>query len=188
MVPSGPPVDETIDALLPALGEGGVIVDGGNSYYKDSVRRAEHITGRGIHFVDVGTSGGVWGLREGYSLMVGGDQRVVQRLTPIFQTLAPGTDRGWGHVGPHGAGHFVKMIHNAIEYGMMEAYAEGFELMRHKEQFHLDLHQIAEILALRERRPILALGSHVQRARARSRSAGDRRVRRRQQRRPVDRD
>jgi 6-phosphogluconate dehydrogenase len=100
---------------------------------------------RGVEFVDVGTSGGIWGLREGYSMMVGGDRGVVQRLTPIFQALAPGPDRGWGHVGPHGAGHYVKMIHNAIEYGMMEAYAEGFELMRHKTEFQLDLRQVADI-------------------------------------------
>jgi 6-phosphogluconate dehydrogenase len=145
MVPSGRPVDETIDALLPVLVDGDVIIDGGNSYYKDSMRRAERVMSRGRQFVDVGTSGGIWGLREGYSMMVGGDRDVVRRLVPIFQALGPGPDRGWGHVGPHGAGHFVKMIHNAIEYGMMEAYAEGFELLRHKEEFHLDLRQIAEI-------------------------------------------
>jgi 6-phosphogluconate dehydrogenase len=145
MVPSGPPVDETLDALLPALANGDTIIDGGNSYYKDSIGRGKRTAGRGVNFVDVGTSGGIWGLREGYSLMVGGDHEVVERLTPIFQALAPAADRGWGYVGPHGAGHYVKMVHNAIEYGMMEAYAEGFELMRHKEQFHLDLRQIAEI-------------------------------------------
>ncbi len=145
MVPSGPPVDQTIDALLPDLAKGDVIIDGGNSYYKDSVRRAGRVTGRGGQFVDVGTSGGIWGLKEGYSMMVGGDRPVVERLTPIFRTLAPGPDLGWGHVGPQGAGHFVKMVHNAIEYGMMEAYAEGFELMHHKEEFKLDLRQIAEI-------------------------------------------
>jgi len=145
MVPSGDPVDQTIDGLLPHLAPGDAIIDGGNSYYKDSMRRAARVAERGLHFVDVGTSGGIWGLTEGYSMMVGGDRAVVQRLTPIFQTLAPGPDRGWGHVGPVGTGHFVKMVHNGIEYGMMQAYAEGFALMRRKEAFHLDLRQVAEI-------------------------------------------
>jgi len=145
MVPSGKPVDQTIDALLPVLSRGDVILDGGNSYYRDSVRRAARVAGRGLTYVDVGTSGGIWGLLEGYSLMIGGDRLAVERLTPIFQTLAPAADRGWGHVGPIGAGHFVKMVHNAIEYGMMQAYAEGFELMRRKEEFTFDLPQIAEI-------------------------------------------
>jgi 6-phosphogluconate dehydrogenase len=145
MVPSGDPVDQTIDALLPNLAKGDVIIDGGNSYYKDSIRRAGRVTERGMHFVDVGTSGGIWGLTEGYSMMVGGDRQVVERLAPIFKTLAPGPDLGWGYVGPHGAGHYVKMVHNAIEYGMMEAYAEGFELLSKKAEFALDLKQIAEI-------------------------------------------
>jgi 6-phosphogluconate dehydrogenase len=138
-------VDQTIGALLPDLAKGDVIIDGGNSYYKDSIRRAARVTERGVHFVDVGTSGGIWGLKEGYSMMAGGDREVVERLTPIFKTLAPGADLGWGYVGPHGAGHYVKMVHNAIEYGMMQAYAEGFELMRHKTEFRLDLRRIAEI-------------------------------------------
>lgn len=145
MVPSGDPVDQTIDGLLPHLTAGDLIVDGGNSYYKDSMRRAATLADRGLHFVDVGTSGGIWGLTEGYSLMIGGDRKVVAGLEPIFQTLAPATDRGWGHVGPSGAGHFVKMIHNGIEYGMMQAYAEGFALMQRKEVFGLDLHQVAEL-------------------------------------------
>jgi 6-phosphogluconate dehydrogenase len=145
MVPSGDPVDRTIDALLPDLAKGDVIIDGGNSYYKDSIRRAGRVTERGVNFVDVGTSGGIWGLKEGYSMMVGGDRQVVERLTPIFKTLAPGPDLGWGYVGPHGAGHYVKMVHNAIEYGMMQAYAEGFELLQKKAEFALDLKQIAEI-------------------------------------------
>jgi 6-phosphogluconate dehydrogenase len=145
MVPSGDPVDHTIDALLPGLGRGDVIIDGGNSYYKDSIRRAGRVTERGMHFVDVGTSGGIWGLKEGYSMMVGGDRQVVERLASIFKTLAPGPDLGWGYVGPHGAGHYVKMVHNAIEYGMMQAYAEGFELLQKKAEFALDLKQIAEI-------------------------------------------
>ena len=145
MVPSGQPVDETIDALLPLLTRDDVIIDGGNSYYRDSMRRAAKVAERGLHFLDVGTSGGIWGLTEGFSLMVGGEREVATRLSPILQTLAPAQDRGWGYVGPSGAGHFVKMIHNGIEYGLMEAYAEGFELLRAKQQFHLDLPQIADI-------------------------------------------
>jgi len=145
MVPSGDPVDQTIQALLSHLKKGDVIVDGGNSNYKDSLRRAATLKEHGLQFVDVGTSGGIWGLTEGYSLMVGGDAQVVKRLTPIFQTLAPARDKGWGHVGPGGAGHFVKMVHNGIEYGLMQAYAEGFELMRRKPDFKLELAQIAGI-------------------------------------------
>ena len=145
MVPAGPPVDETIEALLPLLSLDDVILDGGNSYYKDTLQRAEMVRERGLHFVDVGTSGGVWGLAEGYSLMIGGSDEVVERLRPIFETLAPAPDKGWGHVGPSGAGHFVKMVHNGIEYGLMQAYAEGFALMRRKEAFGLDLHQVAEV-------------------------------------------
>jgi 6-phosphogluconate dehydrogenase len=145
MVPSGGPVDETITALMPQVAAGDVIIDGGNSYYKDSMARGAHLAERGVHLIDVGTSGGVWGLREGYCLMIGGDRAVVQRLTPIFQTLAPAPDRGWGYMGPLGAGHFVKMIHNGIEYGMMQAYAEGFALMQRKTAFDLNLAQIAEI-------------------------------------------
>ncbi len=145
MVPAGSPVDETIEALLPLLSVDDVILDGGNSYYKDTLQRAEMVRERGLHFVDVGTSGGVWGLAEGYSLMIGGSDEVVERLRPIFETLAPAPDKGWGHVGPSGAGHFVKMVHNGIEYGLMQAYAEGFALMRRKEAFGLDLHQVAEV-------------------------------------------
>jgi 6-phosphogluconate dehydrogenase len=145
MVPSGAPVDETIDAVAPALSTDDVIIDGGNSYYKDSIGRAQRLAPRGVQFIDVGTSGGIWGAREGYSLMVGGDAGAVQRLAPVFQALAPAPDRGWGHVGPSGAGHYVKMVHNAIEYGLMEAYAEGFELMQRKGEFRLDLRQVAEI-------------------------------------------
>jgi 6-phosphogluconate dehydrogenase len=145
MIPSGKPVDDAIDTLMPMLDGGDVIIDGGNSYYKDSMRRAQRLAEGGLHFVDAGTSGGIWGLKEGYSMMVGGDRAVVERLTPIFQALAPAPDRGWGHVGPAGAGHFVKMVHNGIEYGMMQAYAEGFALMRKKDAFNLDMAQIAEI-------------------------------------------
>ncbi|HEY6905595.1 MAG TPA: NAD(P)-binding domain-containing protein, partial [Candidatus Acidoferrales bacterium] len=117
MVPSGAPVDQTIDLLTPHMTPGDTIIDGGNSYYKDSLRRATALQQKKMNFVDCGTSGGVWGLTEGYSMMVGGDADVVKRLAPIFQTLAPGPDKGWGRVGPAGAGHFVKMVHNGIEYG-----------------------------------------------------------------------
>ena len=145
MVPAGDPVDEAIRALRPLLQAGDVLIDGGNILYKDSQRRAAEVETAGLHLVDVGTSGGIWGLQEGYSLMVGGDKAVVDRLRPIFETLAPAPDRGWGHVGPSGAGHFVKMVHNGIEYGLMQAYAEGFAIMKRKEALALDLHQIAEI-------------------------------------------
>ena len=145
MVPAGEPVDQTIATLRPLLAEGDVIVDGGNSYYKDTLRRAAALQEDGLALVDVGTSGGIWGLAEGYCLMVGGPHEAVQRLRPIFETLAPGRELGWGHVGPSASGHFVKMIHNGIEYGLMQAYAEGFALMKRKEEFGLDLHRIAEI-------------------------------------------
>ncbi len=145
MVPAGDPVDQTIQTLVPLMAAGDVVLDGGNSNYKDTVRRAATLEQNDIHFVDVGTSGGIWGLEEGYSLMVGGTDQVVDRLRPIFETLAPGHDMGWGHVGPSGAGHFVKMVHNGIEYGMMQAFAEGFSLMKHKTEFNLDLHQVAQI-------------------------------------------
>jgi 6-phosphogluconate dehydrogenase len=145
MVPAGKPVDDTIAKLKPLLQKGDTIIDGGNSNYQDSQRRYRELKPEGLHFVDVGTSGGIWGLREGYSMMVGGDDDVVERLYPILETLAPARDKGWGHVGPAGAGHFVKMVHNGIEYGLMEAYAEGFTIMRHKEELDLDLAQIAEI-------------------------------------------
>jgi 6-phosphogluconate dehydrogenase len=145
MVPAGNPVDQTIETLTPHLNAGDTIIDGGNSNYKDDLRRAAALRQKRINFVDAGTSGGVWGLTEGYSLMIGGDKAVVERLTPIFRTLAPGPDRGWGHVGPVGAGHFVKMVHNGIEYGLMQAYAEGFAILEAKKQFDLDLAQVAEI-------------------------------------------
>lgn len=145
MVPAGNPTESTITALAEILSPGDIIIDGGNSNYKDSIRRAEMLEEKGIYFVDVGTSGGVWGLAEGYSMMVGGESEAVDRIRPVLETLAPGPDLGWGHVGPAGSGHFVKMVHNGIEYGLMQAYAEGFEIMRAKEVFGLDLHQIAEI-------------------------------------------
>ena len=145
MVPAGDPVDQTIEALTSHLAAGDAIIDGGNSNYKDTLRRAGKLAASGVHFVDSGTSGGIWGLKEGYSLMIGGEQAVVERLRPVFETLAPARDRGWGHVGPPGAGHFVKMIHNGIEYGLMEAYAEGFAILARKKEFDLDLHQVSEI-------------------------------------------
>jgi 6-phosphogluconate dehydrogenase len=145
MVPSGEPTEDTILSLAGLLSPGDILIDGGNSYYKDSQRRAAAVKEKGLNFIDVGTSGGVWGLAEGYSMMIGGEEEPVALLKPIFETLAPGVDQGWGHVGPPGAGHFVKMVHNGIEYGLMQAYAEGFELMDHKTEFNLDLQQVAEI-------------------------------------------
>ena len=145
MVPQGAPVDETIAKLEPLLNPGDILIDGGNSYYKDSIRRHKEVTAKGFDFMDVGTSGGVWGLKEGYSMMIGGKSEPVEYLRPIFETLAPAPDKGWGHVGPGGAGHFVKMVHNGIEYGMMQAYAEGFTVMEKKEELQLDLPQIAQI-------------------------------------------
>jgi 6-phosphogluconate dehydrogenase len=145
MIPAGDPVDRMIQTMAPFLSAGDVIVDGGNSNYKDTMRRVAKLKEQGLHFVDVGTSGGIWGVTEGYSLMVGGDPDVVGRLRPLFETLAPAPDRGWGYVGPSGAGHFVKMIHNGIEYGLMQAYAEGFAILKQKAELGLDLHQVAEI-------------------------------------------
>ena len=145
MVPSGEPTESTIDTVAAELSQGDVIIDGGNSNYKDSVRRASTLLEKGIKFLDAGTSGGIWGLKEGYCLMVGGDIEAFHRMEPIFRTLAPSLQDGYGHVGPSGAGHFVKMVHNGIEYGLMQAYAEGFELMQAKREFNLDLPQIAEI-------------------------------------------
>lgn len=145
MVPDGDPTENAIADLVDALSPGDLVVDGGNSNYKDGIRRAAHLKERELSFLDVGTSGGVWGLKEGYSMMIGGDPEAFLRLEPIFQTLAPGPDKGYGRVGPAGSGHFVKMVHNGIEYGLMQAYAEGFELMKAKDEFGLDLAQIAEI-------------------------------------------
>jgi len=145
MVPQGKPVDDTIAKLEPLLSPGDILIDGGNSNYKETQRRHKEETAKGFQFVDVGTSGGVWGLKEGYSMMIGGDKEAVEYLRPIFETLAPAKDRGWGHVGPAGSGHFVKMVHNGIEYGMMQAFAEGFTIMDSKEEFHLDLPQISQI-------------------------------------------
>ena len=145
MVPAGKATDDTIDKLSELLSEGDIIIDGGNSNYKDSARHAKDLEPKGIEFLDCGTSGGIWGISEGYSMMVGGKPEVVETMRPIFETLAPAADKGWGHMGPHGAGHFVKMVHNGIEYGMMQAYAEGFSLMKAKEEFDLDLAQISHV-------------------------------------------
>jgi len=142
MVPAGEPTETTIRVLADALSPGDAIIDGGNTYYKDDVRRGRELAARGLFYVDAGTSGGIWGLANGYCLMVGGDQAVVERLAPLFVSLAP--PQGWLHVGPCGSGHYVKMIHNGIEYAMMQGYAEGFELMSASE-FGLDLPKIAAL-------------------------------------------
>jgi 6-phosphogluconate dehydrogenase len=134
-----------VETLFSLLAPDDIIVDGGNSNYKDTIRRAQRAAQHRLHYIDCGTSGGIWGLTEGYSLMIGGEKAPVERLRPIFETLAPAPDKGWGHVGPSGAGHFVKMVHNGIEYGMMQALAEGFAIMKSKSDFNLDMHQIAEI-------------------------------------------
>jgi len=142
MVPAGNPTEETIRALASLLAGNDVLIDGGNSHYKDDLRRAGELQPRGIHYLDVGTSGGVWGLKHGYCLMIGGERPIFERLEPAFKTLAP--PDGYAYVGGHGAGHYVKMIHNGIEYGLMQAYAEGFELL-HASEFQLDLAAIAHL-------------------------------------------
>ncbi|WP_374501982.1 phosphogluconate dehydrogenase (NAD(+)-dependent, decarboxylating) [Pseudoxanthomonas sp.] len=145
MVPAGQVVDDTIAQLRPLLAAGDTVIDGGNSNYKDTQRRGVQLAEAGIHYIDCGTSGGVWGLAEGYSLMIGGDADAVARLQPVFATLAPTPETGWGHVGPSGAGHFAKMVHNGIEYGMMQAYAEGFAILEKKQAMDFDLGALAEI-------------------------------------------
>ncbi|MET0611284.1 MAG: phosphogluconate dehydrogenase (NAD(+)-dependent, decarboxylating) [Pseudomonas caspiana] len=169
MLPAGEPTEETINVLSELLDADDVIIDGGNTFYKDDVRRAQALTAKGLHYVDVGTSGGVWGLERGYCMMIGGEADVVQRLDPLFATLAPGmgsvertkgrssaddrAERGYIHAGPAGAGHFVKMIHNGIEYGMMQAFAEGFDILKQKnsenlpveQRFDLNMADIAEV-------------------------------------------
>jgi len=144
MLPAGAPTDETLQRLVPLLSPGDVVVDGANAMYKDSQRHAAALAERGLLFVDAGVSGGVWGLANGYGLMVGGDVAAVRAIEPVLRALAPAEDRGWVHCGPAGAGHFTKMVHNGIEYGMMQAYAEGLALMRAKSEFALDLPQITE--------------------------------------------
>ena len=145
MVPAGEITEGTLGNLLPLLAAGDTVIDGGNSNYKDTLRRAKMLEEKQIHYIDCGTSGGIWGLAQGFSMMIGGDEAAVERLRPIFETLAPGKDQGWGRVGPVGSGHFTKMVHNGIEYGLMQAYAEGFSILQHKSEFGLDLHQVAEI-------------------------------------------
>ncbi|HYC25986.1 MAG TPA: decarboxylating 6-phosphogluconate dehydrogenase [Roseiarcus sp.] len=169
MLPAGDPTEETIEALATLLAAGDVIIDGGNSFWQDDIRRGAALAKRGLHYIDVGTSGGVWGLERGYCMMIGGDAAVVRRLDPLFKTLAPGrgqiaatpnrdgrdprVEEGYLHAGPCGAGHFVKMVHNGVEYGMMQAYAEGFDILRHADaetlkpghRFTLNLADIAEV-------------------------------------------
>ncbi len=145
MLPSGEITEQQVRALAPLLSKGDIIVDGGNSNYHDSQRRGAWLAEQGIGFMDSGTSGGIWGLENGYCLMVGATPEVAKIMTPILQALAPSADRGWAHVGPVGAGHFTKMIHNGIEYGMMQSFAEGLELLRGKKEFALDLAQVTEL-------------------------------------------
>ena len=144
MLPAGEITQQYIDQLITLLNQGDILIDGANSYYKDSMRRAAQLVEHGIHFIDAGVSGGVWGLENGYALMVGGEPYAVRHIEPILKTLAPAADKGWLHCGPVGSGHFTKMIHNGIEYGMMQAYAEGFALMKARTDFALDLAAIAE--------------------------------------------
>ena len=143
MLPAGDVTEQMIETLVPLLTPGDIIIDGGNTNFHDDIRRAEKLKAHSIHYLDQGTSGGIWGLEKGFCLMVGGEVEVVQRLEPVFRALAP--ENGYAHVGPVGAGHFVKMVHNGIEYGMMQAYAEGFEILRAKQDFNLNLHQIAGV-------------------------------------------
>jgi 6-phosphogluconate dehydrogenase len=143
MVPSGKPVDDTIALLLPGMSKGDVIIDGGNSNFHDTMRRGAELAAKGIEFVDSGTSGGIWGLKNGYCLMIGASQSAFDLCEPIFKTLAPAD--GYAHMGPTGSGHYVKMIHNGIEYGMLQAYAEGYEILHASKDFQLDLHKIASV-------------------------------------------
>jgi 6-phosphogluconate dehydrogenase len=145
MLPAGEPTESAIERIAPGLEAGDILIDGGNSNYHDTQRRAAGLKEKGLFFVDVGTSGGIWGRTEGYCLMAGGEMEAVDFLAPALKTLAPSPETGWGRVGPSGSGHFVKMVHNGIEYGMMQAYAEGFEILRAKTDLGLDLHQVAEM-------------------------------------------
>jgi 6-phosphogluconate dehydrogenase len=145
MLPAGPPTEETVSALAELAEPDDLIVDGGNSPYREDIQKKQMLGARGVHYLDVGLSGGVWGLEQGYSLMIGGEAEAVRRLEPVFQALAPAPDRGWGHVGPTGAGHYVKMVHNGMIYGLLQAYAEGFELLKNKKEYELDLHGIADL-------------------------------------------
>jgi len=143
MIPAGDPTEHAFQTLLPLLEDGDIVVDGGNSNFRDSMRRAEEAKAKGVCFLDAGVSGGIWGLKEGYCIMVGGDESGFRTVEPAVATLAP--EGGYAHVGPAGAGHFVKMVHNGVEYGLMQAYAEGFELLREIPEFDLDLRQIAAL-------------------------------------------
>jgi 6-phosphogluconate dehydrogenase len=145
MVPAGSATVVTVEELASLMTVGDVIIDGGNSYYKDSMKLAAQLKPRGINFMDVGTSGGVWGLKEGFSLMAGGERAAYNQIEPLLKSLAPSPDAGYGYMGPSGAGHYVKMVHNGIEYGLMQAYAEGFELLEAKKEFAIDLHQVSEV-------------------------------------------
>lgn len=145
MLPAGDVTENMLISLSEKLSPGDVVIDGGNSNYKETMRRSGMLSAKGLHFIDVGTSGGIWGITEGYSMMIGGEAEAVAQIRPLLETLAPTPTTGWGHVGPSGSGHFVKMVHNGIEYGMMQAYAEGFEIMRAKKEFDLDLYQISEM-------------------------------------------
>ncbi|HEX6121624.1 MAG TPA: decarboxylating 6-phosphogluconate dehydrogenase [Ktedonobacterales bacterium] len=142
MVPAGQVTDETLDHVMSRLAPGDIIIDGGNSKYTDTKRRAQKVTDAGMHYLDCGTSGGIWGLKEGYSLMIGGERAIFEHCEPIFKTLAP--ENGYGYMGPSGAGHFVKMVHNGIEYGMLQAYGEGFEIIE-KSEFHPDLREVTRV-------------------------------------------
>ena len=142
MIPAGEPVTQRIQEILPHLAAGGILIDGGNSHYKDSLRRSKELSQKGIHFLDVGTSGGIWGLEKGYCLMIGGEESIFKKLEPVFKTLAP--PEGYLYTGPSGSGHFVKMIHNGIEYGMLQAYGEGFEIMKASD-FKLDFAKISRL-------------------------------------------
>jgi 6-phosphogluconate dehydrogenase len=145
MLPAGEATESTLQELKGLLSKGDIVIEGGNSNFRDSMRRAAELAERGITMLDAGVSGGIWGRENGYALMVGGDEKAAKTMQPVFETLAPAKDKGWGHVGPSGAGHFTKMVHNGIEYGLMQAYAEGFEIMKAREDFDLDLYQIAEL-------------------------------------------
>jgi 6-phosphogluconate dehydrogenase len=145
MLPAGEVTENTLTELSGLLSKGDIVIEGGNSNFRDTMRRAETLAAKDIQMLDAGVSGGIWGLKEGYSLMIGGNEKVADSLRSIFESLAPSPDKGWGRVGPHGAGHFVKMVHNGIEYGMMQSFAEGFEIMKAREDFALDLHNISEI-------------------------------------------
>jgi 6-phosphogluconate dehydrogenase len=145
MLPAGEATESTLRELQTLLSKGDIIIEGGNSNFNDTLRRAAEFAAKGIHLVDAGVSGGIWGLAEGYSLMVGGDEKIVGSLRPIFESLAPAPDKGWGRVGPSGSGHFVKMVHNGIEYGMMQSFAEGFEILQARKDFNLDLHQVSQV-------------------------------------------